>query len=139
MALFGGVYFEKKWQAFLVAFGSMLLSDAFLGFHDTMFYVYLSFGLIVLAGFALKGKQSFANTTLAVIGCSFLFFFVTNFGSWLTDPFYAKTVSGLFQSYIRAIPFFRNTLLGDLFYSGLLFGSFSWAQKRLPQLQLAAQ
>jgi len=53
-----------------------------------------------------------------------LFFFVTNFGHWLIDPVYAKNLVGLTQCYVAALPFFRNAILGDLFYTaGSLCGA----------------
>jgi formate-dependent nitrite reductase membrane component NrfD len=48
---------------------------------------------------------------------------VTNFASWLNNPMYTQNFSGLLTSYIAGIPFFRNTLLGDLFYLSVLFGT----------------
>ena len=36
----------------------------------------------------------------------------------------------------QVIPFLRGTLLGDLFYSGVLFGVFAMAQKQFPVLKL---
>jgi hypothetical protein len=57
------------------------------------------------------------------LGASVLFYLITNFGVWI-DPVsaYPKNFDGLVQSYIAAIPFFRNTLTGDLVYTGVLFG-----------------
>ena len=37
---------------------------------------------------------------------------------------YEQTFRGLMQSYEMGLPFFRNTLLGDLFYVALLFGAY---------------
>ncbi len=56
-----------------------------------------------------------------------LFFLITNFGVWLHTGLYAKTWGGLVQSYTLALPFFRNTLLGDLGFVGLLFGAYELA------------
>jgi len=39
-------------------------------------------------------------------------------------PLYPKSFNGLLQSYFYAIPFFRNTILGDLVYTGLFFGGY---------------
>jgi Family of unknown function (DUF6580) len=36
--------------------------------------------------------------------------------------------------YVAAVPFFRNTVAGDLMYSGLLFGVLLLAEKRWPSL-----
>jgi hypothetical protein len=37
---------------------------------------------------------------------------------------YPRSFSGLMECYLLAIPFFRNTILGDLFYTGVFFGSY---------------
>jgi hypothetical protein len=41
IALFGGAMFGARIAAFAVPLGIMLLSDMFIGFHDTMWAVYL--------------------------------------------------------------------------------------------------
>jgi hypothetical protein len=66
---------------------------------------------------------------LSLIGCSLasslLFFAVTNFGCWLLFGGYAQTVTGLVTCYAQALPFFRNTLIGDAFFAGTLFGGYA--------------
>ena len=47
IALFSGALLGKKWYAFIVPMFIMLLSDLIIGFHDTMWAVYLSFALVV--------------------------------------------------------------------------------------------
>ena len=49
---------------------------------------------------------------------------VTNYAVWQFSPWYEKSLAGLLESYTLALPFFRNTLLGDLFYSAVLFGAY---------------
>ena len=63
-----------------------------------------------------------------------VFFSVTNFGVWAFTPLYPKTVNGLIECYVAAIPFFWNTLAGDLVYSTVLFGGLMLAEKRWPAL-----
>lgn len=123
IALFGGTYFDKKY-ALMVPLFAMLISDFFLGLHQTMLFVYGSFLLTGLIGLWLKKHKSLKNILLATISSSILFFLITNFGVWLVWDFYPKNPTGLLQSYFLALPFFRNTLLGDLFYTGLFFGSY---------------
>jgi len=65
-----------------------------------------------------------------------LFFLVTNFGAWLGSPIYPQTGAGLVAAYVAGIPFFQNTLLGTLFYSALMFGSFAALRRRNPVLAL---
>ncbi|MFC1630124.1 DUF6580 family putative transport protein [Patescibacteria group bacterium] len=47
---------------------------------------------------------------------------MTNFAVWIFTPWYQKTLSGIIQCYVMALPFFRNTLLGNMFYVSIFFG-----------------
>jgi hypothetical protein len=122
MALFGGVYLNKKY-AFAIPLLAMFISDIFLGFHATMPYVYGSFILTGMIGLWLKNHKSAKNLVCASLISSILFFLITNFGVW-AGGWYPKTLSGLLESYIMGIPFFKNTVLGDLCYSGVFFGGY---------------
>lgn len=119
LALFSGSHFKKK-VALLIPLAAMLISDVFLGFHSTMIYVYASFFLTVLIGRLIKNNK-WQSLALASLGSSFLFFLITNFGVWLSYPMYPKTLDGLFQSYLMGLPFFRNTILSDFFYTFSFF------------------
>jgi hypothetical protein len=134
MALFGGAYFSNKKTAFIVPFAAMFLSDLLIGFHSTMLAVYLSFALMVLIGFSLREKKKISNIFVASITSSVLFFVITNFAVWATGAMYPMNFTGLMESYIAAVPFFHYTLLGDLFYVGIFFGTFEIAKAKLPML-----
>jgi len=134
MALFGGAYFNKKSLAFAVPVIAMFLTDVILGLHPGMYAVYLSFILIVLIGMTLKDRIKLGNIFLASISASVLFFIITNFAQWLSFPLYSKDIAGLIECYVAAIPFFGYTILGDLFFVGILFGVFELAKYRYPQL-----
>ena len=124
MALFGGAYFNKKWAAFLVPLAAMIITDLILGFHETMWAVYLSFALIVVIGMMMLKEKKVGNIFFASVISSVSFFIITNFGIWLSTPYYEKTGAGLAMCYTAAIPFFHQTLLGDLFFVAILFGLF---------------
>jgi len=123
MALFGGVYLDKKY-ALVFPLAAMFLADIFLGFHQTMLFVYGSFMLTGLIGIYLRKRKSLSRIFVASISASVLFFLITNFGVWLTGALYPKTPAGLLEAYYLGLPFFRNTLLGDLLYMLLLFGGY---------------
>lgn len=124
MALFGGTYLNKKY-ALIVPLAAMLVSDYFIGFynHWIMFSVYGSFLIIGLFGLWLKKHKNLPNIFgVSLIG-SIIFFLTTNFAVWaVPHSMYSHNLQGLLQSYIMGLPFFRNTILGDLFYAGLMFG-----------------
>ncbi len=129
IALFSGFYFKKKY-AFVVPVLALFISDAFLGFYNwkLMLLVYGSFLLCVVLGFWLKKHKKWYTVAGTSIIAALLFFFITNFAVWMFTPWYAKTLSGIIQCYIMAIPFFRNTLLGNLFYVTVLFGAYEIVQ-----------
>jgi hypothetical protein len=134
MALFGGAYFSRKSFAFAVPLIVMFITDLILGFHQTIYAVYISFILIVVIGFSLRDRKKPGNVILASVSASVLFFVITNFAQWLSHPMYAKNTAGLIECYTLAIPFFHYTLLGDLFFVGFLFGAFELAKVKFPQL-----
>lgn len=135
MALFGGAYFGRRALAFVAPLAAMLLSDAILGFHSGMPYVYGSVALIVLIGWAVARRKTALTIAAAAVASSVLFFAVTNFGTWATGELYPQTLAGLGACFVAAIPFFQNTLAGDLIFSALLFGGFALIERRVPLLR----
>jgi hypothetical protein len=135
MALFGGAYMPRRALAFIAPFAALLLSDAVLGFYAGMDFVYFSFGLTVLIGWAISSRKTPLKVGAAAIASSMLFFVLTNLGMWLFSGFYPRTSEGLVACYVAAIPFFQNTLAGDLFYTALLFGGFAVAERLLPSIR----
>jgi len=123
MALFGGAYLNKKYAVFLPLV-VMFASDLFLGFHKTMPFVYGSFLIASIIGISLKNKVKIKPVLGASLLSSVIFYVVTNFGVWLTSGMYELTGLGLIRCYVLAIPFFRNTLAGDLFYTVMMFGGY---------------
>jgi len=118
LALFGGVYLKGR-QSIWVPLVLMVLSDAILGFHDTMVYTYGSILMISLIGLYLRNHKNWANILTASLFSSILFFVVTNFGAFLS--LYPHTWAGLQQCYILAIPFYRSTIVSTMAYSLVLF------------------
>lgn len=150
MALFGAAYFSRKYLAFLIPVAAMWLSD--LALNNLIYakvypefysgfswfgsvYVYVGFVLIALMGISLLKKVAPVNLLGASLTASVIFFLITNFGSWLADPLYPKNATGLVSAYVAGIPFFWNTLAGDLFYTAVLFGGFAMVRRRFPQIQ----
>ena len=125
IALFGGVYLGRK-TAFLLPLAAMVISDIFIGYYETalMISVYGSFLICVVLGFWLKKHKKWYTVLGGSVFGAVLFFIITNFAVWAFTPWYAKTVAGLIQCYLMALPFLRNSLLGDLFYVSVFFGAY---------------
>ncbi|MFH1171833.1 MAG: DUF6580 family putative transport protein [bacterium] len=124
LALFAGVTL-RRWTSFLVPLGAMVLSDAVIGFHPLIWATWGSFLLVGCIGIWVRRQTTFKRIVLGSLAASLLFSILTNWAVWAYTPLYAKTFSGLLACYVAAIPFFRNTLLGDLAYSGVFFGLYA--------------
>lgn len=138
MALFGGACFDKRFLAFLVPLAAMAVSDILLGlttgwgiFHSTLPFVYGAFALTVVLGMLIRDRATPLRIGGATIAATVLFFLVTNFGVWATQPLYPPTFEGLIACYVAALPFLLNSLLGNAFYVTLLFGGLEVIERRL--------
>lgn len=161
MALFGGAYFASRRAALAVPLLAMFFSDVALmaspGFasanslldffsaagstarygwksFESVLPVYGCFIATVGIGLVLRRRTLFAPA--AALAASTLFFLVTNFAVWAGGSSYAHDLTGLANCYLAGLPFFQNTVLGDLFYTGLLFGAFELAQRRWAALRM---
>ena len=134
MALFSGAHLGRRAIAFLAPLAALLLSDAVLGFYSGMEFQYLSVALIVLLGWLALSRVSLLRLCAVTLASSALFFAISNFGVWLVSGMYPRDAAGLAACYVAAIPFFQNTVAGDLFYVALLFGGLRAAELIVPQL-----
>lgn len=142
MALFGGATFASRKAAFAVPLAALFLSDLVLGLvrygaavFVSMPFVYGSFMLTVCLGLLVRCRRSPLTIGAAALANSVLFFAVSNFGVWLQGNLYPKTLEGLAACYVAAIPFFRNTLAGDVLFTVVLFGGFALAQRYFAALR----
>jgi len=140
IALFGGACFGSRKLAFLVPGLTLLVSDLILNSGryknlaadawSLMPFTAGAFALVVLLGFGLRGRnRSVSGVFVGSLAASCVFFFVTNLGWWLVfiQP---RTISTLGTTYAAAIPFFHHTVLGDVFFNTVLFGSLALVESR---------
>ena len=128
IALFSGVVLPSG-LAFTVPLLIMMASDLWIGLHPLFLLVWISFALVAWIGASVREKEGVLPIGLAVFGGSLSFFILTNLGVFLFQNMYPKSVAGLVECFIMALPFFRNSLLGDLFYSVTLFSLFAAARR----------
>jgi hypothetical protein len=121
MGLFSAYCINNRSLAILLPIMAMFISDLFLGSHLTIYWVYGSLIIITILGMLLIKKIDIKSFLISSLSASSVFFLVTNFGVWFTSSYYPKTIEGLLACYTMALPFFGNTLLGTVFYMGLLF------------------
>ena len=135
MALFAGAYVANVRLAFLVPLVAMLLSHMVLGFHAGMVLVYVCMAITVAIVMQLRKRLRVLPIATAALASSVLFFMVTNFGVWATQGMYPMSFEGLTACYVAAIPFFHNTLLGNAFFTAVLFGGFALITRYTPRLR----
>lgn len=137
MGIFAGAVVTSFRTALLMPLVAMLLSDLVIGFHSTMWAVYLCIIASTLLGYVIRNKQNILSVAGVSIGSAVLFFLVTNFAVWLNSTEgagYSKDAAGLAYCYEMALPFFRNTLLSTLVFAGVMFGSYYTIAKLKPAL-----
>ena len=138
MALFGAAYYSKRHWAFIIPIVSMWISDLilnnavygqyfdhFVWLYSGSLFTYGAFALIVLLGMLTLKKVRIPILVASALGASVIFFIVSNFGVWFSGVMYPKDLNGLMACYAAGIPFFKNTLAGDLVYSAVMFGTFA--------------
>lgn len=131
IALFGGAYMTKRRTAVGIVLLTIWISDLFINkwltdnwtlFYAGFYWQYASYLLITLLGATLNNAKPLRLMTTC-LSASLLFFLISNFGVWYQGFLYPHTLSGLTNCYIAAIPFLKNTMISDLFFTFILFGS----------------
>ena len=129
------------WKAYLLPLVLMLVTDPFVGGYSFATpFVYASFLIYVWIGSRLRSTQNPLAFGAAAVAGSVQFFLITNFAMWLKPvSLYTHNAAGLMACYVAAIPYYRNTVLADLFYSAALYGAFALLSRRVAaQNQTAA-
>lgn len=129
IGLVAGAYLGKRF-AFVVPVLAMVASDIFIGFYGWKLNltVYLAMALSGAIGLMLRRRRTPVSIGLAAVLGSTLFYLVTNSAVWYLGSSYPPGVSGLIASLAAGLPFFRNAVVGDVWYSFALFGAFELAQ-----------
>ena len=124
VALFGCVFFSRRWHAAAIVMVGMGIGDYFLGFYDlgVMLTVYASM-LMPLAARRFLGESANAARIGGVAVVSGIgFYLTTNAAVWAFTSAYPPTAEGLAASYIAGLPFLKWTLAGNLLFAAMLFG-----------------
>lgn len=145
LALFAGAIgsqlpTKQRWLAASLPFVALLASDLLIGVYtwQVMASVYVGFAITLGLGYLVKHSYHWSTIVGASLTGSVIFFLLTNAAVWAFTPMYAKDLSGLLESYAMALPFFRNSLIGDLLYTGVLFGTYELAIRHYAKNQSLA-
>jgi hypothetical protein len=137
------IFFRGK-AAWLLPVGAWVLTDPVvsllqgypvIGGHHLSILLGLS-GALVL-GLALRGRAGNLQVLAGSLASAFLFYFLTNTVSFLSDPLYAKTLDGFVRAqwtgpegFAPTWVFLRNLLAANLlFSSAFLAARKSWMPK----------
>jgi hypothetical protein len=121
--------------AIVVPVLAMILSDVALPGADWRVQAvgFAAIAIPAVAGIATRRWSGILPTAATMVVSSLLFFVLSNFAVWAFNGMYPMTWQGLVQCYVAALPFLDKTVLGDLFWTAVLFGG-AWAVARTPAL-----
>jgi hypothetical protein len=132
IGLFAGSHARKVSTGVLATLFALALSDAVMGFYPGFWWVYGAALIPVLIGRLIRTRSGAGAIAAAALASSLSFFLITNFMVWAADRLYPLTLGGLSECYLAGIPFYRNQVLGDAFYTVAIFGGYAvlnrWCQ-----------
>lgn len=133
--LFAARFLRMPALAVIVPLLAMALSGFGLAGDDwrISLVVYAAIALPALAGMLSRRWRGAGAVVTTMLSCSLIFFVTTNFAVWAFSGMYPLNLQGLVQCYVAALPFLDKTVLGDLFWTAVLFGG-AWAVQHGPAL-----
>jgi len=107
----------------LLAASDVFLTKLFYGYPFTADHVasWIFYVAALFIGSAVGSRPNALRLAGAALGSSIGFFIFSNFAVWVVWNMYPKTWEGLMACYVAALPFFRNALAGDLFFTAVMF------------------
>lgn len=146
MALLGGSYLANRWIGVVLPLLALWISNLFLNNlvyvgidHEFIWFGQsfwmVSFAMVCISFFGSRflQKRSVSRVAGGALISSLIFYVITNFGVWAQGLMYPMNIGGLISSYVAGIPFFWNTLAGDLFFTGILYGVIEFSFRKLEQ------
>jgi hypothetical protein len=121
ISILAGLLISNKYLKFAVPLAAMVLSDIVIGFHNTIFFVYVGFILMTVVATFFSDAKIFQKVFLVPMVSSLVFFFVSNFGVWFVDTMYTKSISGLMECFMMGIPFYQSQFTADMILTPVLF------------------
>lgn len=121
--------------ALIVPVAAMALTGPALGADDwrISMIVYAAIAVPALLGMASRRWHGALPVVGTMLVSSLVFFALSNAAVWAFSGMYPLTVAGLTQCYVAALPFLDKTVMGDLIWTGVLFGG-AWLVQHGPSL-----
>jgi hypothetical protein len=117
---------KRAWIPLLLLAGTDVIltkyvyAYAFTADHVVSWVYYAA--VIGFGGFFLRDKAKPLRLVGASLTASVTFFLASNLAVWAAYPgMYPKTLGGIWMSYVAGLPFFRNEVAGDLFFTAVFF------------------
>ena len=118
------------WYGISVPLAIMFVSDIFI--RNTNIFIFTWSAFVFIGGgnrlfSIMMGQRRGTKVVLTQAGygilASVFFYLYTNFGVWFLDSWsmYPRTLAGLLECYIMALPFLRFQLIGNLFFVPVSF------------------
>jgi len=117
LIIFTGFFIQNRVFATSIIFFSQIISDVFIGFYDSMIFVYLPLLLIGYLSPIIIRKLNIISVSIASILSPSVFFVISNFGVWFTMGLYPENLNGLLSCYVAGLPFFKYSLLSTILFS----------------------
>lgn len=137
VTIFAGFAIRSVWLALAVPIAAMALADLVLGWYPSVAFTYvgMAVGVFLARGLLhpLTPLRLLATTFLA----SLAFFVISNFGTW-TEGWYGYTWEGLVACYTAALPFWQNSIVGDVLSTAVVFGFYLLLKRSFPSMAVAA-
>ena len=150
IALFSGFIIKQRDMSFLLPLLALFISDAVIqllyvvnefpypGFYNHQLKNYLILLVATLIGWLLKGR-SYSSLLIGAIAAPTVFFLLSNFSVWVTstEVVYSKDFTGLMNSYIAGIPFYKNALMATLIFLSCILLLYNYLTKKKAVLTVA--
>lgn len=107
----------------LVPIAAMVLADFVLGWHGAMLWTYAAMLFAFVASRVVLARLSLGRIAGAALLASAIFFVVSNLGVF-AGGYYGYGWDGLVACFVAAIPFWQNSLIGDLVSTAVIFAAF---------------
>lgn len=144
LAIFGGVYFNEKWKAYLVVLFTFFVSDVIINHSYTghwslwssdTFWNCVCFSITVFIGSQIK-KLTVINSVIILLAPVTVHWLIMDL-PWINGAasLYPYSVLGYWEALVAALPFEKNMLFGDAVFGLVLFGGFELAKSKYTVLR----
>ncbi|MDR0533848.1 MAG: hypothetical protein LBH01_07835 [Verrucomicrobiales bacterium] len=149
LAFCAAIYTGRK-SAVLFPLLALAISDIILNLHFgvaafnvSSLAAYACYIVAAAMGVWVSQHKNWINIFTGTLASALLFYLVTNSLCWLDNPVYAKTFAGWVQALTTGQPgfpptivFFRNSLVGDLIFTGVFVSCMEFAAQRAGRISL---